>query len=323
MNISRKKNNGSKEYLLWDCEVMDMENPYENKVNQIAKDHEYLVPFPDKSRRNLRADCKNCFGLCCVALYFSASEGFPVDKVAGQPCLNLQPDFNCCVHESLVDRGLKGCISFDCFGAGPKVAQVSFCGHDWRKTPESAEKMFKIFLIMGQLHELLWYLTEALTLKAASSIHVAIKLMLDETERLTHLSPDSLMELDVAAHRAKVNTLLLKTSELVRAEALSGQKTTSKHKKTLGRGLDLSGADLRRTDMRGKNLRGAYLIAANLSGVDLCGADLIGADLRDANLRGANLTDSIFLTQAQINTAKGDTETKLPTSLSRPTHWGL
>jgi hypothetical protein len=43
----------------------------------------------DKSRRNLRAECEKCFGLCCVALCFSASEGFPIDKDAGHPCLNL------------------------------------------------------------------------------------------------------------------------------------------------------------------------------------------------------------------------------------------
>ncbi|MDA8227700.1 MAG: hypothetical protein M0T74_08345 [Desulfitobacterium hafniense] len=48
--------------------------------------------------------------------------------------------------------------------------------------------------------------------------------MLDETEQLTHLSPDSLMELDVAKHREKVNMLLLKTSEFVRAEVRKGQK---------------------------------------------------------------------------------------------------
>ena len=73
--------------------------------------------------------------------------------------------------------------------------------------------------------------------------------------------------------------------------------------------------------MRGENLRGAYLIAADLRGLDLSGADLIGADLRDADLRGADLTNSIFLTQAQINTAMGDTGTKLPLSIARPTHW--
>jgi len=125
--------------------------------------------------------------------------------------------------------------------------------------------------------------------------------MLDETERLTHLSPDALMELDVAVHRADVNTLLLKTSELVRAEARRGQKAHTGRQKTFCRGTDLISADLRRIDLRGANLRGACLIAADLRGTDLSGTDFIGADFRDADLRGADLTKSIFLTQAQLN----------------------
>ncbi len=269
----------------------------------------------------LRADCENCFGFCCIALYFSASEGFPIDKDAGQPCLNLQPDFRCCVYKSLRERGLKGCIAFDCFGAGQKVAQVSFGGHDWRKAPESAQQMFEVFLIMRQLHELLWYLTEALTLQPALPIHDVLRSMQGETERLTNLSPDSLMKLDVAVHRADVNTLLLKTSELVRAEARPRQKAHSGRKKAFGRGVDLIAADLRRIDLRGANLRGAYLIAADLRGTDLSGTDFIGADFRDADLTGADLSKSIFLTQAQLNVAKGDSSTKLPSSLIRPTHW--
>ena len=130
------------------------------KDSYIAKGNQ-ILSYP-----NLRADCENCFGLCCVALYFSASEGFPIDKDAGQPCLNLQPDFRCGVYKSLGEQGLKGCIAFDCFGAGQKVSQVSFSGRDWMRIPESAEQMFKVFLIMRQLHELLWYLTEELTSEA-------------------------------------------------------------------------------------------------------------------------------------------------------------
>lgn len=146
--------------------------------------------------------------------------------------------------------------------------------------------------------------------------------MLNETGRLTHLSPDALMELEVAAHRADINTLLLKTSELVRAEFGRGQKAHLGRRKTLGRGADLMGVDLRKTNLKGANLRGAYLIAADLRGADLSGTDLIGADFRDTDIRGADLTKSIFLTQAQINVAKGDTSTKLPSSLTRPIYWG-
>lgn len=282
----------------------------------------YSEPLRDNSFGNLRADCQNCFGLCCVALYFSASEGFPIDKDAGQPCLNLQPDFHCCVHKGLRERGLKGCLAFDCFGAGQKVAQVSFGGQDWREFPESAQQMFEVFLIMRQIHELLWYLTEALTLQLSLPIHSSLSSMLDETERLTHLNPDSLLELDVAVHRADVNTLLLKTSELVRADARHGQKAHSGRQKTFGRGANLIATDLRRMDLRGANLRGACLIAADLRGTDLSGTDFIGADFRDTDLSGADFTTSIFLTQAQINAAKGNISTKLPPSLTRPTHWG-
>ena len=94
--------------------------------------------FPDKNRSNLLPDCENCFGLCCVALYFSASEGFPINKNAGEPCPNLKQDFHCYIHNNLLEHGLKGCLAFECFGAGQKVAKVSFVGHDWRKVPESS-----------------------------------------------------------------------------------------------------------------------------------------------------------------------------------------
>lgn len=62
-------------------------------------------------------------------------------------------------------------------------------------------------------------------------------------------------------------------------------------------------------------------MAADLGGADLREADLIGADLRDADVRGADLTGALFLTQAQLNAARGDAATVLPAGLSRPAHW--
>jgi uncharacterized protein YjbI with pentapeptide repeats len=118
----------------------------------------------------------------------------------------------------------------------------------------------------------------------------------------------------VAAHRDDVAALLLRASELVRA-------TAPRRKKRDYRGADLIGARLKGSDLRGADLRGAYLIAADLKGADLRLADVIGADLRDADLSGADLTGSLFLTQAQLNSARGDAATGLPPSLSRPTHW--
>ncbi|WP_158887409.1 pentapeptide repeat-containing protein [Amycolatopsis anabasis] len=262
----------------------------------------------------LRADCANCFGLCCVALAFSPSADFPIDKPAGDPCRNLREDYRCGIHARLRQEGFAGCTVYDCFGAGQQVSQVTFGGRSWRESPGTAKRMFEVFPIMRQLHELLWYLTEALSLSEARSLHPELGRALAETERLTRADPATLRDLDVAAHREGVNVLLLRTSELVRAGA-------GPRKKKDRRGADLIGANLKGADLRGATLRGAYLIGANLKGADLRTTDLIGADFRDADLRGADLTGSIFLTQAQVNAAKGDDGTKLPPSLRRPAHW--
>ncbi|GAA1944127.1 pentapeptide repeat-containing protein [Streptomyces durmitorensis] len=265
-------------------------------------------------RHDLRADCGNCFGLCCVALTFSKSSDFPVNKAAGTPCTNLQQDFRCGIHQKLRQKGFSGCTVYDCFGAGQKVSQTTYGGTDWRQDPDTARQMFDVFPVMRQLHELLWYLTEALTLPQTRPIRAELQSALEKTEHLTQGTPATVAETDVAAHREDISILLLRTSELVR--------TGIRQKKKDRRGADLFGARLKGADLRGVTLRGAYLIAADLRGADLRQADLIGADLRDADLRGADLTGSIFLTQSQVNAAKGDAETKLPQSLTRPAHWG-
>ncbi|PVU83935.1 hypothetical protein DDP54_01935 [Cellulomonas sp. WB94] len=261
----------------------------------------------------LRADCAHCFALCCVALPFAASADFAITKPAGEPCTHLQTAFRCGIHDRLRERGFPGCTAYDCFGAGQKVSQVTFGGHDWRAAPQTASSMFAVFPVVRQLHELLWYLTDALARPAAAPLAAAAQQALDETERLTRLSPQDLDRLDVAAHRATVNTVLLAVSEIVRTEA---GRAAAQH-----RGADLMGAMLRGADLRGADLRGAYLIGADLRGADLRLADLIGADLRGADLSGADLTGSLFLTQFQLAAAKGDARTQVDPPLTRPAHW--
>ncbi|MHC6627562.1 pentapeptide repeat-containing protein [Streptomyces globosus] len=265
-------------------------------------------------RDRLRADCANCFALCCVALPFAKSNDFAVNKAAGAPCKNLRQDFRCGIHTRLRDSGFQGCTTFDCFGAGQQVSQITFGGEDWRTHPGTARRMFEVFPLMRQLHELLFYVTEALARPAARPLHRRLRTLLDETARWTAADAGTLTaDLDLPDLRGRINTLLLETSELVRAEAPGRRRNH--------RGADLMGARLAGADLRGANLRGAYLIAADLSGADLRLADLIGADFRDTDLRGADLRDALFLTQAQLGAARGDSGTRIPPGLTRPAHW--
>ncbi|YCA13336.1 pentapeptide repeat-containing protein [Bacillus sp. AK128] len=267
----------------------------------------------------LHADCKNCFGLCCVALPYKKSADFAIDKEGGVPCRNLQLDYRCGIHKHLRSEGFRGCTVYECFGAGQKVSQITYNGIDWRESPDSAKEMFEVFPIMQQLYEMLRYLKEALSLEVTRPIYQELKRVVELTEQLTNQSPQFILQLDVPSHRAIVNELLLKTSELVRSKEKKNKHQSNLKK--ISSGSDLIGAKLRGANLRGLNLRGALLIAADLREADMRYSDLIGADVRDADLRGTNLEGSIFLTQAQINSANGDIHTKLPTGLSIPDHW--
>ncbi|MGZ0148147.1 pentapeptide repeat-containing protein [Kribbella sp. WER1] len=232
-----------------------------------------------------------CVGLCCVVLTFAKSADFAIDKPAGDPCPNLSADHRCTIHSRLRGEGFPGCTVYDCFGAGQELT---------RRGPE----LYAALPILRQLHELLWYLTEALEYNANAQPAI------DRVEAISRTP--NLEAVDVAAERALVNEILLQTSLAVRGK---------QPKKKERRGADLVGARLRNADLSKANLRGAYLIGADLRNANLRQADLIGADLRTTDLRGADLTGALFLTQSQVNAAQGDQSTKLPTALTRPSHW--
>lgn len=259
----------------------------------------------------LRADCSRCAALCCVAPAFAASADFAIDKPPGTPCPNLGPDFRCGIHAHLRDRGFPGCAAFDCFGAGQRVT-LAFGGRDWRTTPDAGQAMFAAFAVARALHEMAWLLTEALALPAGP-LHRQVRAALGDVAALAASPPEALAALDLAAHRRAVNGVLLAVSARVRAGA--GGRGLDR------RGADLAGADLRALDLRGASLRGALLLGADLRGSDLTLADVTGADLRGARLAGADLRRTLFLTQAQVESAVGDAATRLPAARTRPAHW--
>jgi uncharacterized protein YjbI with pentapeptide repeats len=279
----------------------------------LGRERKPAAPATAPSPIELKADCDRCFGLCCVAPAFATSAEFAIDKAAGQPCPNLSADFRCSIHDRLRPSGFGGCTAYDCFGAGQKVAQETFGGRDWREDARAGKRMFAAFLAMRQLHELLWYVREASRLGPDDPLPAQLGSAWEAIEQCTNLSADRLVKLNIGILRRDTNRLLVRASEQVRSRA-----------GPLGpelRGADLIGVNLGGADLRRACLRGAGLIGATLRGADLRGADLTGADLRGADLAAARLDTAIFLTQAQIDLARGDQATTLPASLARPAHW--
>lgn len=271
------------------------------------------------NRSALRANCADCFALCCTAFGFQRSADFPIDKPAGTPCLNLADDFSCSIHDSLRSRGFRGCTVFDCFGAGQYVSQNLFGGKSWRERPDTSAEMFSTFTVVRQLHEMLWYLVEAAERATTSESSGPTAQLRREILQALDGDASEILGADVERIREGVRQTLIDVSE----EARGGYAAIAESdvNDDLHPSADLVGRDLRSLRLCGADLRGAYLIAADLRHGDLAGVDLLGADLRDARLNGADLSNALFLTQVQVDAAQGDATTVLPATLSRPRHW--
>jgi hypothetical protein len=263
------------------------------------------------TRASLRADCGRCFALCCVAPAFARSSEFAIDKPAGVPCPHLGEDHRCTIHTRLRAEGFAGCTAYDCFGAGQRLAQDTFGGRDWRTHREVADPMMAALPVLRGLHELLWYLGDALARPSSGPLAAELGSVLDEVEEAAASPADRILTVDVDALRSRAAPLLREASGLARAD-LGGDDLVDR---------DLAGRDLRGADLRGACLRGAHLLHADLRNVDLRLADLLGADLRGADLGGARLTGALYLTQTQVGGALGDRRTTIPADLERPLHW--
>jgi hypothetical protein len=263
-------------------------------------------------RGALRADCARCVGLCCVVPPFVKSADFAISKPAGRPCPNLRSDHACVIHDRLRPAGFPGCAAYDCFGAGPKVAGM-LDGADWRISADVRERLTRVFPIMRDLHELLWFLADAMTWVPDPSLDEELSVAFVRMSELTDGDAASIERLDIEAHRRTANALLVGASGLARAGSRS--VAVDHH------GGDLIGRNLAGADLSGANLAGAFLIGADLRRSDLRRADVRGADFRAADVRGARLDGALFLTQSQIDAARGDTATCLAADRQRPEHW--
>lgn len=132
----------------------------------------------------LKADCTQCAALCCVSFAFEKSNAFPIDKDSGEACRNLDSCGLCRIHPVLMDEGFKGCVQFDCRGAGPLVTQELFSGASWQGEPQFLKPMMDAFWLALRLQE------QVLLLRHAANLPLPEGKQAELQELLERLCPD-------------------------------------------------------------------------------------------------------------------------------------
>lgn len=266
----------------------------------------------DKIWEQMKSDCSKCSGLCCTALFFSKMDGFPRDKASGQLCVNLLKDYRCRIHSQLEKQKMKGCMGYDCFGAGQHVTQIIYQGQTWCDMPNRSTEIFDVFIMVFQLYQIRYYLTEAISLIAAQPLKKSIQCLLEENIELCHDRPAGILSLDLELYRHRSNHILKQVCKLLQQ---------SMHRENKKVPANFLGGNFNGRDMSGADLSTKLLIAANFEKSLFNGTIFLGADTRDTNFKDADLREAAFLTQGQVNSAKGNRNTKLPYHLDYPATW--
>jgi len=158
-------------------------------------------------------DCKNCAALCCVALAFDKGDMFAFDKPAGVACHHLNGSV-CGIHGALESAGLKGCVLYQCGGAGQRVVQEVFAGQSWQADPALLHPMMEAFTRMRQVHELLALLATAKALPLPRTHRTALNALVRQLMP-ARWSPESLEAFERSDLPKKTRAFLRGLQEVV------------------------------------------------------------------------------------------------------------
>ncbi|GAA4221013.1 hypothetical protein GGQ68_000328 [Sagittula marina] len=137
----------------------------------------------------LKTDCSKCAALCCLALAFDKGKDFAFDKNPGEPCRNLSGHL-CTIHDRLTEKGMPGCVAYDCLGAGNRVVQEVFAGQSWQTQPHLTRLMMEAFSGMREVHKRIDLLRAAGTAALPAQDEATRQALLDRLEQTTWSGPE-------------------------------------------------------------------------------------------------------------------------------------
>jgi len=161
-------------------------------------------------RIDLASDCAQCAALCCVATCFDAGEDFAIDKRASERCMHLADDHRCTIHGRLVERGFRGCVAYECYGAGPRVTHAL--------AATSPRERYAAFLSLRVVHELFWLLVEARKRCVDDALHRELDDRIDVLARITERDALDASEDVLKSHHDATHALLRRVGDTLRAK---------------------------------------------------------------------------------------------------------
>ena len=142
-----------------------------------------------------------------------------------------------------------------------------------------------------------------------------------ERVRLTGADLDRAKLVRLMGYRTNFSGSKLVGADLTKAELMRSNFSAA----------NLAGANFEKAEMQRAQLDGAVLTGANLSGADLARANMGkakfgGARLEQARMfltriEGVDLSAALGMSQSQLDSACGDSQTKLPKGLKAPASW--
>ncbi len=172
----------------------------------------------DNIHHDLSADCQHCFGLCCVALPYAKSADFAFDKDGARLAATYNQTINVLYIKTSEKKGFEAVLLMNALAPARRYLKLLMRERIGKTTPKQQARCLT-FSYYAAMHEMLWYIHEALSIETAKPIHRELRACFDKIDKLTRLSKENLLTLQVNEYRAEVNEWLLKTSELVRAQA--------------------------------------------------------------------------------------------------------
>lgn len=144
-------------------------------------------------------------GWCCVAHAFDRGDAFAFDKAANEPCRHLSESHRCRVHDSRAERGLSGCASYDCYGAGQLVTARYLARGQNGARAASSPRLLEAFRALRTIHSLRYLLHEAARFREAAAERAAL---LARLEPASGFELHELEALDLPALESAVFALL-------------------------------------------------------------------------------------------------------------------